>query len=220
MPHSELLTEIKKHYPIEDQRLIKTFLSIDRSLFLPPELVEQANEQKCIVVGDYSMSEPGLVCFMVQECQVKEGDTILDIGSGTGYHAALLAGIGSKVYGVEVLEAAYTNATASIQKAGISNIELKCANGWDGWIEKGPFDVINIACGVKRIPYELIDQLKVGGRMIFPLAPEGKSPYTEAYQSLVLLKKIKESSTLDGLKVYPRLEIKDLMCVRFMEMVN
>jgi protein-L-isoaspartate O-methyltransferase len=66
----------------------------------------------------------------------------------------------------------------------------------------------------------LIDQLKVGGRMIVPLAPEGKSPYTEAYQSLVLIKKIKEGGVEDGLKIYPRLEIRDLLCVRFMEMVD
>jgi protein-L-isoaspartate(D-aspartate) O-methyltransferase len=211
---------ILESYPrITDQAIIATLSSIEREPFFPESEKQSAYTPSNITLDGYSTSHPGLVALMVQLLNVKPTDRVLDIGTGSGYHAAFLSRLAAEVYGVEYLPYAVERSRAAFTELGISNIEVKQGDGWNGWQEKGPFDLINIACGVDRIPYGLIEQLKVGGRMILPLAPEGASPY-KAHQNLVLIEKLSNGEEREAIPVYPRIKCEDLFPVRFMAMTR
>jgi protein-L-isoaspartate(D-aspartate) O-methyltransferase len=220
-PQLELFVKaVLDSYPrVTDERIIAALGSIERDPFFPESHKQSAYIASNISLDGYSTSDPGLVALMVQLLEVQATDTVLDIGAGSGYHAAILSKMASQVYGVEYLPYAVERAKEAIAAVDINNIELKQGDGWNGWLEKAPFDVINIACGLDRIPYNLVDQLKVGGRMILPLAPEGISPY-KAYQNLVLIEKLSEREVREGIDVYPRIRITDLFPVRFMTMTK
>jgi protein-L-isoaspartate(D-aspartate) O-methyltransferase len=193
--------------------------SIDRPPFFPESHKQSAYIASNISLDGYSTSDPGLVALMVQLLEVKPTDTVLDIGSGSGYHAAMLSRLAAQVYGIEYLPYAVDRSHYALSEIGVHNVEIKQGDGWHGWAEKAPFDVINIACGVDRIPYTLVDQLRIGGRMILPLAPEGVSPY-KAYQNLVLIEKLSDREQREGIDVYPRIRTTDLFPVRFMTMTR
>jgi protein-L-isoaspartate(D-aspartate) O-methyltransferase len=140
---------------------------------------------------------------MLELLELSPRDRVLDIGTGSGYQAAVLAEIVSRVYSVEVVEALAATAEKNIQELKYQNIEIKVGDGYQGWPEKGPFDGIIVTAAAPQIPQALIDQLKPGGRMVIPVGAAGGA------QNLVLVTKGTDGS----------LQRKNVLAVRFVPLV-
>jgi protein-L-isoaspartate(D-aspartate) O-methyltransferase len=124
-----------------------------------------------------TISQPYIVALSTDLLEMKPGDVVLDVGTGSGYQAAVLAEIAKQVYSVEIVDALGRAAAQNLARLGYSNIEVRIGDGYQGWPEKGPFDAIVVAAAAPRVPGALLAQLKPGGRMVIPLGGEGEMQY-------------------------------------------
>ena len=142
---------------------------------------------------DQTISQPYVVAFMTEQLQPKPSDRVLEIGSGSGYQAAILAELVGEVYTIEIVEPLAKSAEATLQRLGYNNVHIKAGDGYKGWPEEAPFDAIIVTCAPEKVPQPLVDQLKDGGRMVIPVGERFA-------QQLYLLEKkngqLKESVTL------------------------
>ncbi len=170
---------------IYDRNVIRSMLKVPREEFVGQEKKESAYEDHPIPIGQgQTISQPYIVALMLQYLGIKEGDKVLDIGTGSGYHAALMAEMGATVYTVEIVEELKERAGATFKRLGYKNIFLKRGDGYKGWPEEAPFEAINVACAPHHIPESLIEQMADGGRMILPIGNPMSGP-----QRLVLVKR-------------------------------
>lgn len=174
---------------IIDANVLAAMLKVERHEFVPTKLQEHAYGDFPLPIGkDQTISQPYIVALMTQSAQLKPGDRVLEIGTGSGYQAAVLAEIAQKVYTIEIVESLAHDARDRLRRLGYDHVTVRYGDGYKGWSEFAPFDAILLTAATPEIPQPLIDQLKVGGRMILPL--EGM-----VFQSLVRITKEK-----DGLK--------------------
>jgi len=129
-----------------------------------------------------TISQPYIVAFMTEQLQPKRKDRVLEIGTGSGYQAAVLAELAGEVYSIEIIEPLAKTAEATLRRLGYKNVQVKAGDGYKGWPEHAPFDAITVTCAPDHVPQPLIDQLKEGGRMIIPVGGFGD-------QELYLLEK-------------------------------
>ena len=168
---------------INNRQVLEAMLKVPRHKFVPDMYIEYAYEDTPLPIGDgQTISQPYIVAFMTDELELKPSDKVLEIGTGSGYQAAVLAEICETVYTIEIFESLGLKAKKLLDEMGYNNIKVKIGDGYQGWEEYGPFDAIIVTCSPKEIPQPLKDQLAEGGRMIIPI---GKK-YT---QELVLLRK-------------------------------
>lgn len=169
---------------IRDERVLAAMGKVPRHEFIPRESRRFAYADSPLPIGhDQTISQPFIVAFMTEQLQPQPGDRVLEIGTGSGYQAAVLAELVKEVCTIEIVKALAERARRDLDRLGYRNVAVKAADGYKGWPEKAPFDAVIVTCAPDHIPKPLIEQLKEGGRMIIPVGPEG------AVQSLYVMTK-------------------------------
>ncbi len=169
---------------INDEDVLRVMQMVKRHEFVPEDLKEKAYEDHPLPIGHgQTISQPYIVALMTQSLQVDKNDKVLEIGTGSGYQAAVLAELVKEVYTIEIVEELATSAKERLKNLGYGNIEVLHADGYFGWPDKAPFDKIIITAAVNHVPPPLLEQLKDGGKLILPLGS------TLRFQTLTLVTK-------------------------------
>ena len=170
---------------IKDKNLIEAMLVVPRHIFVPERYMAYAYSDRPIPIGyDQTISQPYIVALMTELLKLDEGDKVLEIGTGSGYQAAILYAMGCTVYTVEIIEPLGKKAKKVLDSIGYDKINCKIGDGYEGWEEYAPFDKIIVTAAPNKIPQPLIDQLKIGGKMIMPMGND--------HQELKLFRKAEE----------------------------
>ena len=163
-----LVTEIGK--AALDDRVLGAMAKVPRHEFVPLEVQPYAYLNRPLPIGfDKTISQPLMVAVMTDLLEVKPDDVVLEIGTGLGYQAAMLAELGGKIYTVEIIDELAQRAVQRLKREGYTNIEVRVGNGYFGWPEHAPFEKIIVTAAPDLIPPPLINQLKPGGRMVIPV---------------------------------------------------
>jgi protein-L-isoaspartate(D-aspartate) O-methyltransferase len=169
---------------VREPQVLSTMSKVPRHLFVEPAYRDQAYEDHPLPIGEgQTISQPYVVALMTEALRLKRGDRVLEIGTGSGYQAAILAEIVQEVYTIEIRKNLADRAGLVLKELGYKNAKMKSGDGYFGWEEAAPFDAIIITAAANHIPPPLIRQLKEGGRLIVPL---GNTVY---YQTLILATK-------------------------------
>jgi protein-L-isoaspartate(D-aspartate) O-methyltransferase len=179
---------------IKDARVLAAMKKVPREEFVSPDSRAVSYEDGPLPIGhDQTISQPYVVAFMTEQLRPQPADRVLEVGTGSGYQAAILAELVSDVYSIEIVEPLAKSAEATLQRLGYKNIHLKVGDGYKGWPEAAPFDAIIVTCAPDKVPQSLVQQLKDGGRMVIPVGDRFA-------QQLYLLEKkngqLKQSATL------------------------
>ncbi|HEY4755853.1 MAG TPA: protein-L-isoaspartate(D-aspartate) O-methyltransferase [Ignavibacteriaceae bacterium] len=179
---------------IDHKSTLDAMLKVPRHLFVPEKLKDEAYDDNPIPIGfGQTISQPYIVAYMTAAIEPRTHHKILEIGTGSGYQAAILAEIVKEVYTIEIVEELFSSAKKRIESLGYKNIKLKYADGYYGWQEAAPFDVIVVTAAAEYIPPPLLEQLKDGGKMIIPIG----TPFLN--QNLVLVEKSGKDFTTKSL---------------------
>lgn len=168
---------------ISDPRVLEAMRRVPRHKFVPPAQEPFAYSDFALPIGHHqTISQPYVVALMTQALELKPGDRVLEIGTGSGYQAAVLSELVREVYTIEIVEPLASQARDRLQKLGYNNVSVRHGDGYKGWPEHAPFDAIVITAAAPEVPQPLIDQLKTGGRMVLPVE-------AEVMQKLLLIRK-------------------------------
>jgi protein-L-isoaspartate(D-aspartate) O-methyltransferase len=168
---------------ITNRKVLEVMESVPRHEFVPESQRHLAYRDEPLSIGyGQTISQPSLVAFMTDRLDLKPTDRVLEIGTGSGYQAAILSQLVSHVYTIEIVEPLARRAMADLQRLGYDNVTVLIGDGYKGWPEYAPFDAIIVTCAPDHIPQPLVDQLRDGGRMVIPVGQPG-------VQSLYLLQK-------------------------------
>jgi protein-L-isoaspartate(D-aspartate) O-methyltransferase len=168
---------------ITNARVLRAMGKVPRHEFVPEPLRALAYQDCPLSIGNgQTISQPYIVAFMTEQLEPKPADRVLEVGTGSGYQAAVLAELVAKVYTVEIIEDLARRAAGDLQRLGYTNVQVRAGDGYKGWPEAAPFDAVIVTCAPEKVPQPLIEQLRDGGRMIIPVGPAWS-------QELVLLRK-------------------------------
>jgi protein-L-isoaspartate(D-aspartate) O-methyltransferase len=188
---------------VTDERVLRAMRTVPRHEFVPEGQRGDAYADHPLPIGhEQTISQPYIVAIMSQLAQVEPGDTVLEVGTGSGYQAAVLAEMGVEVYSIEIVEPLARSAQQTLSRLGYRNVHVRAGDGYAGWPEHAPFDAIVITAAPPRVPEPLEEQLKVGGRMVVPVGEDGM-------QNLMVL-----TRTADGF------EQSNVIPVRFVPMTG
>jgi protein-L-isoaspartate(D-aspartate) O-methyltransferase len=186
---------------VTDARTLAALRKVERHLFVPPALAALAYADHPLPIGEgQTISQPYIVALMTEAIGLRGGERVLEIGTGSGYQAAVLAEMGANVYTVEIVPSLARTARATLARLGYRTVEVREGNGWEGWPENAPFDAIVVTAAAPTVPEALKRQLRDGGRLVIPVGDD--------VQELLLL-------TRHGSSFEPR----RLLLVRFVPLV-
>lgn len=175
-----------------DRRVLQVMDSVPRHLFVPEDQRDHAYENRPLPIGyGQTISQPYIVAIMTELLEPRPQQTALEIGTGSGYQAAVLSRLVSRVYTMEIIEPLGEQARERLQRLGYDNVQVKIADGYFGWQAHAPFDIIIVTAAASHIPPPLVQQLKPGGRMVIPV---GSRFMTQ--QLLLVVKDVKEKVTM------------------------
>jgi protein-L-isoaspartate(D-aspartate) O-methyltransferase len=171
---------------ISDEKVLEVMGKVPRHLFVNPNYRRLAYADRPLPIDEgQTISQPYIVALMTQHLRLKPGDKVLEIGTGSGYQAAVLAHFTDEVYSIEIRENLAKKASETLKQSGYDRVQVKRADGYFGWEEFAPFDAIIVTCAANHVPPPLLEQLDEGGRLIIPV---GSTLY---YQTLTLITKRK-----------------------------
>ena len=164
---------------IRDADVLRVMGAVPREKFVPKELQTSAYDDRPLPIGyGQTISQPYIVAFMTEQLQPKKTQRVLEIGTGSGYQAAVLSDLVAEVYTIEIVRPLAERAEAVLRELGYKNVHVKAGDGYKGWPEHAPFDAIIVTAAPDHVPAPLVEQLKEGGRMVIPV---GKSGAQELY---------------------------------------
>jgi protein-L-isoaspartate(D-aspartate) O-methyltransferase len=167
---------------VQDAAVLQAMRRVPRHLFVPDDMRPYAYDDRPLPIGrGQTISQPYIVGYMTQALQLQPSHTVLEIGTGSGYQAAILAELVKQVYSIEIVPDLAESARRALTQAGYRNVDVRSGNGYLGWPERAPFDRIIVTAAPPEIPQALIDQLAVGGIMVVPVGT--------AYQEMVIITK-------------------------------
>ncbi len=165
---------------VEDERVLQAMEKVPRHLFVPEHLREQAYADEPLPIGyGQTISQPYIVAYMTEQLKLQGDEQVLEIGTGSGYQAAILAELCDSVFTIEIVPELSRRAREVIHQLGYTNVQFRIGDGYRGWPEKAPFDAIIVTAAPDHVPQPLVEQLKIGGRMIIPVG--------DFYQDLYLI---------------------------------
>ena len=157
---------------IDDPRVLEAMRKVPRHRFVPEEHEAHAYLDQPLPIGhDQTISQPYIVALMTQLARPAPGDRVLEVGTGSGYQAAVLAELAAEVYSIEIVTPLATRAALLLRRLGYSNFAVRSGDGYAGWPEHAPFDAIVVTAAPERIPAPLLEQLAPGGRLVIPVGP-------------------------------------------------
>ena len=158
---------------ISDERVLEAMSFVPRHDFVPPDQVPYAYEDHPLPIGEgQTISQPYIVALMSELLELERGDKVLEIGTGSGYQAAILAELTPNVYTIEIVPSLAQRAEATLRRLGYDTVMVKAGDGYLGWPEHAPFDGIIVTCAPEEVPEPLAEQLAEGGRMVIPVGPQ------------------------------------------------
>ncbi len=179
---------------VRDPRVLEAMRTVPRHLFVPDELAAQAHSDWPLPIGaGQTISQPYIVAAMAEALELTGGERVLEVGSGSGYMAAVLSALVRRVYGMDLEVGLCRRAQQVLARLGCANVSIRCGDGALGWLEQAPFDGILLSCATPAIPPCLWDQLAMDGRMILPLGLSG------SFQELTLARKTPDGGRMSGL---------------------
>ena len=198
------MVQLLQAYGVKDKRVLAAMLNVRRHIYIPSKYRWRYNpygDHPCPIGYGQTISQPYIVAYMTERMTLKEGEKVLEIGTGSGYQAAVLAEMGINVYSIEIVKELAEHARKVLEDEGYKEIQLLRGDGYKGWSEHAPYDAIIVTCAPEKIPPKLVEQLKEGGRMILPVGAWR--------QQLVILRKKKGKVVQE-----------DDLAVRFVPMVH
>jgi protein-L-isoaspartate(D-aspartate) O-methyltransferase len=157
-----------------DARVMAALGKVERHRFMPPAQSAHAYENRPLSIGHgQTISQPYIVALMTDLMNIKPGDKVLEVGTGLGYQAAVLAELAHAVYTIEIVESLGRSAAGALAAAGYWNVQPRIGDGYQGWTEEALFDAIMVTAAAPQVPQPLIEQLKAGGRLVMPLGERG-----------------------------------------------
>jgi protein-L-isoaspartate(D-aspartate) O-methyltransferase len=182
---------------IKDKRVLEAFRTVPRHLFLPPDSNRLAYEDESIPIGEgQTITPPYDVAFMTELLGPKATDKVFEVGTGSGYQAAILSRLVKDVYSVEIKKPLGERAAEVLKKVGYTNVHTRVGDGYAGWPEEAPFDAIIVTCSPQKVPEPLVEQLKEGGVMLIPLGDRFNQS---------VWKMVKRNGKLEGKSIKPTL---------------
>ena len=171
---------------LSDPRVLAAMAELPRHAFVPADWQEQAYADSPLPLGpEQTISQPYIVGLMLEKAELAAGDRVLEVGTGSGYQAALLAELGAETYSIELDPILAARAARSLAAAGYPDVHLRVGDGRAGWPEAAPFAVILVSAAASAVPPALVDQLAEGGRLLIPIGPRGENP-----QELLRIRKL------------------------------
>ena len=205
MVREQIATPADGRPPVRSASVLAAMEAVERHKFVPLDMQEHAYQDRALPIGHgQTISQPYIVAIMTELVQPGPDHVVLEVGTGSGYQAAVLAHIVARVYTIEIVEPLGEQARNRLQRLGYDKVEVRIGDGYQGWPENGPFDSIIVTAAPDHIPAPLVEQLETGGRMVIPVGPEGR------IQELRVLEKQNDGS----------IEQTDVMAVRFVPLVG
>lgn len=179
-------------YKVKDERVLAAMRAVRRHAYIPEAYRRRHDaygDHPCPIGHGQTISQPYIVAYMTEKLNVQSGEKVLEIGTGSGYQAAVLAELGAEVYTIEIIPELADHARAVLKQEGYSGVRVRTGDGYKGWAERAPFDAIIVTCAPEELPGALVAQLREGGRMILPLGG--------ASQRLVICRKQQDKIRID-----------------------
>ena len=179
---------------VKDPRVVAAMRKVHRHRLVPPDLQPRAYEDTPLPIGfDQTISQPYIVAAMTEAAQLTAGEKVLEIGTGSGYQAAVLAELGGvEIYSIEIVKPLAERTHELLDRMGYKDLHLRIGDGYQGWPDAAPFDAIIVTAAPQKVPQPLIDQLAVGGRLVIPVGRDGD-------QDLKVITRGKDGTTTESL---------------------